>query len=404
MIAKDLLFAHLVGDPRLRLWGLTPRERLRRQIEQLGKVEWIGKLQDLPPNAAVLIVDSGYVTELSTLKRLVGREDTVLRCPADGRFAAAHVSAENAEHALGMLLGDAGQAPQTLAVLNPAEIEVFDRRLRRSAPPFLEPVSADALGRLEDSLYGNAYKGITDLVTKWFWPKPAKHAVRAFANWGISPNAVTITGIALMVLSAALFLKAQFALGLVAGWIMTFLDTVDGKLARVTARSSRLGHVLDHGVDILHPPFWYVFWGMALADFQPVLGLDRVDFYWLIVIGYVAGRLFEALFHSLGDCTIFDWRPFDAYFRLFTARRNTCMILMTLSVVLGRPEWGFVSVAFWTVLTSAVMALRLAYGTIVRLKTGPLESWLADREVAARDHARAYATFSETRGAYASTS
>ena len=42
---------------------------------------------------------------------------------------------------------------------------------------------------------------------------------------------------------------------------MTFLDTVDGKLARVTLTSSPFGNVLDHSLDLIHPPFWYWAWG-----------------------------------------------------------------------------------------------------------------------------------------------
>src|SRR3546814_2416912 len=46
-----------------------------------------------------------------------------------------------------------------------------------------------------------------------------------------------------------------FWTGLAAAWIMTFLDTVDGKLARVTLASSRWGNAYDHGIDLIHPPF-----------------------------------------------------------------------------------------------------------------------------------------------------
>ena len=42
---------------------------------------------------------------------------------------------------------------------------------------------------------------------------------------------------------------------------MTFLDTVDGKLARTTLTSSKWGDIFDHGIDLVHPPFWYVAWG-----------------------------------------------------------------------------------------------------------------------------------------------
>ena len=287
-----------------------------------------------------------------------------------------------------------------MRVVDPSTLDAFDEVLRRSSPPLLEPVSERERGRLENLLYGNAYRGITDLVTKWFWPRPAKRAVHWLADHGATPNMVTSTGILLMLLAAVLFYQGHYALGLAAGWIMTFLDTVDGKLARVTVQSSRLGGVLDHGMDILHPPFWYIFWGMSLTGFDTMLGLDRVDYYWMIVIGYVGGRLFELLFDLLGSCSIFTWRPFDAYFRLVTARRNTCMILLTVAVAVGRPDWGFVSVALWTALTTAVLGLRLVHGAIVRAMHGPLRSWLSDPEQAAREHPRAYRQFSVTRSAY----
>ena len=65
------------------------------------------------------------------------------------------------------------------------------------------------------------------------------------------------------------------------GWLMTFLDTVDGKLARVTVTSSRIGDVLDHGLDIIHPPLWYIAWGVGLpaglAMRSRLAGIDLAD-------------------------------------------------------------------------------------------------------------------------------
>jgi hypothetical protein len=122
--------------------------------------------------------------------------------------------------------------------------------------------------------------------------------------------------------------------------------------------------------------------------------------YWMIVLGYVAGRIVEGLFPLLGECTIFTWKPFDAWFRLVTARRNPCLILMTLSALAGRPDWGFVAVTFWTVLTTLVLLLRLLQGLVARLAGGPLQSWLSAPDVAQGPNAKAYRIFGSTRGAY----
>jgi hypothetical protein len=131
------------------------------------------------------------------------------------------------------------------------------------------------------------------------------------------------------------------------------------------------------------------------------MGFDQGQMYWLIIIAYVVGRLVEGIFPLLGDCSVFTWRPWDAWFRLITARRNPNLILLTLSLMIARPDWGFIAVTFWSVVTSAVLVFRLAHAFLVRLKQGPLSSWLSEDNVATGPNAKAYAVFGATRGAYA---
>ncbi|MGB5251544.1 MAG: CDP-alcohol phosphatidyltransferase family protein [Sedimenticolaceae bacterium] len=394
-------YFHIIGDPQVKLWGITPRERLLRQIRQVADISPIDDLSALPHDASVLLLRGEYVMEVRILRRLLGHPGTLLRCASDQRLAAAFVSAAHAVAADALLRGDLATVPEGLTVVDPVGLESFDMELSRSAQPLLAPVSPSERQRLEDLLYGSAYKGITDLVTKWFWPRPAKRAVRWLADRRATPNMVTSVGMLLMLLAGLLFYQGHYALGLAVGWVMTFLDTVDGKLARVTAQSSRLGHFFDHGIDLLHPPFWYILWGMSLTEFDTMLGLDQTEYYWMIVIGYVGGRLCEGLFGLLGSCSIFGWRPFDAYFRLFTARRNTCMLLLTSAVAVGRPDWGLVAVALWTAFTTTVLTARLLHGAFARATSGPLRSWLSDPEQAERDHPRAFHQFSVTQRAYA---
>jgi len=287
---------------------------------------------------------------------------------------------------------------QNFAVVDAGSLASYEGKLRKAEEPLLLPITAATSSELEDHLYGRSYKGITDLVTKWFWPRPAKHAVAVCAHLGLTPNMVTIIGVALVIYAGFAFYQGDYWLGLAASWFMTFLDTVDGKLARVTIKSSRIGHVLDHGMDIVHPPFTYMLWGMSLSG--PIFGFLLEELYWWIFAGYIGGRFIEGAFHQLGTCTLFDWRPFDAYFRLVTGRRNPCLIIFTVALALGSPEGGFFGVVTWTVLTTAVLMLRLLQATAVRMTDGPLASWLADPKGAQAAHPQAFRTFSRTRGAY----
>jgi phosphatidylglycerophosphate synthase len=157
---------------------------------------------------------------------------------------------------------------------------------------------------------------------------------------------------------------------------------VDGKLARVTVTSSRFGHYFDHIIDIVHPPIWYILWGIGLEVYKGgVFGLPLGPIIWLLMTGYIAGRLVEAAFTSgLGRFGIFCWRPVDSYFRLITARRNPCMILLTLGALAGRPDVGLLAVVLWTVLTSIFLLIRLTMAFFVRVRKGPLRSWLMDAD------------------------
>ena len=318
-----------------------------------------------------------------------------------GTPAAAIVAAADAPAATALLTGAPGHQLDHLPRIGVKDLGAFEGELRKAAPPLLKPITAQAAPALEERLYGASYKGITDFVTKWWWPVPAKAAVRFCADRRISPNSVTVVGFLLMLASCWLFYAGWLGLGLVSAWVMTFLDTVDGKLARVTVQSSRFGHALDHGMDILHPPFWYWLWGLSLLPLDPTFGLDFAALMWCILIGYIGGRAIEGAFYGLGDATLFAWRPFDAYFRLFTARRNPCLVLLTAGWLGGAPEVGFGLVAIWTLLSTLVLLWRLLCACAVRLLQGPLTSWLA-RPDAAQRHPRAHRTFASTRRAYGS--
>ena len=410
--------ALIVGDTPCRLWGLDAHERLRRQLREVGVRVVVTDPAQASDAQQILVIDARFLFGLLTLRGILGHPDTLLIRPDDARVAAALVAREWLD-AVVACVRDGTAKPPGLRAITVLDLAGYDRNLRKTAPPLLEEVTPDKCPALEALLYGNAYKGVTDFVTKWWWPRPARLLVRWCADHGITPNMVTLLGVALVLAATYAFYRGAYGVGLACAWAMTLLDTVDGKLARVTVASSKLGHVLDHGVDIVHPPFWYLAWGVGLGAIEVIdpllwtvawgLGLDTaqpgrtsiVVLCGLVFGGYLAGRLIEVAFHQLGRCGIFAWRPFDAWFRLITARRNPCLVILTIGTLAGRPELAFVGVVAWTLASTAILFLRLLYAAFVRWQSGqPLDSWLKDGTSAAREHARAWRIFSVTRGAY----
>ncbi|MGB5487348.1 MAG: CDP-alcohol phosphatidyltransferase family protein [Lysobacterales bacterium] len=396
------IYAFVSETSEVHLWGLDAEQRLRRQLNEVGKivkgefsqVHWVDHADDLPATGQVLLFNGNFVFENRTIEGVIATPNRVLQ--RENEIAAAFVDAEKTAKIIDHMRDQSQQLPDGLTIIRPGDLKAFDFNLRSSTRPFLEHVSVNNKDELENKLYGNAYRGITDLVTKFVWPRPAKQMVHVCANLGITPNMVTSIGLVLVIAASFLFLHGYYAWGLLAGWIMTFLDTVDGKLARVTIRSSKFGHLYDHLIDLIHPPFWYIMWGASLVGFSGAMGLSFEQMSWAIALAYISGRCVEGLFQLLGSCEIFTWRPIDAWFRLVTARRNPCMIILTLCVLVGRPDWGFIAVTFWTVLTTVILNLRLAYAAFVRFRHGPLSSWLSEEDVATGPNAHAYTIFGST--------
>ncbi|MBW2708158.1 MAG: CDP-alcohol phosphatidyltransferase family protein [Deltaproteobacteria bacterium] len=379
------LYTYIHGESMERIWGLTSGQRIERVLKTFMESTRVDDLSVLKRNDSVLIFHGGRLFDDRLIQYLAETPNMILQLEEDGKkvAVAAHVSAGLAHQALEMIEETSGS--ESLVGVKTRTLETlpiaFQQGLRKSAPPFALPISAKKAGDLEQRLYDWSYKGVTDLVTKWVWPLPARWVVGQCVRFGIHPNHVTFIGLVLVILAGVLFACGQYGWGLLAGWVMTLLDTVDGKLARVTVTSSRFGHYFDHVIDLVHPPVWYVLWGLGLGMSYPNGGgwFSLTALLWCIVIGYVLGRLTEGLFSwCLGGFGIFCWRPVDSYFRLITGRRNPNLILLTAGVLLGRPDLGLATVAFWTVGTSLFLLARLGMAGWVRMTRGPLRSWFMD--------------------------
>ncbi|PKM13455.1 MAG: hypothetical protein CVV13_01705 [Gammaproteobacteria bacterium HGW-Gammaproteobacteria-3] len=382
-------YAFLINESPVKLWGLSSRERLTRQLAQVGVTDILTRLDQAPQDAKIIIVRMDYLFPDRVLRTLVGTEATLLSVPAAGGEipVAATVVSQNVDQALAWLSA-ADTAPEfdgTMARLTPETlVGDYDSKLRKLAPPKVLPISESNREVLENELFTGVYKGITDLITKWVWPRPARCVTRWCAERGIQPNHVTGLSLGLTLLAGWAFMEQYWTLGLAAAWIMTFLDTVDGKLARVTVTSSAFGNIFDHGIDLLAPPVWYVLWGLALGEggYNPGIMAVALDTtIQLTVIGYIVGRVAEGAFQLFGECSMFAWRPFDSFFRLITARRNPNLVLLSVSVLAGRPDLGLLAVALWTGLSTVILLVRLGIGLNVGVIKGqPVISWLGQPE------------------------
>ncbi|ODT89602.1 CDP-alcohol phosphatidyltransferase family protein [Phenylobacterium sp. SCN 70-31] len=356
----------ILGAGDVRIWGMTARERLRRTFVRAG----LGVADEPPTSGSVVLALGGWVYDESLIATLAKRPEAVL-VTDDGGAVAAHVPAARAAEAAAAL--ERGEEPVGLARLSLADL-AYNEELRKREAPVLTRLTAQNVREVEARTFAGSYKGVTDLVTKYWWPVPARIVTRWCAVAGLKPNHVTFLGFLLVLAAFWLFWQGQFGWGLVCAWVMTFLDTVDGKLARVTLTSSAIGNVFDHGIDLIHPPFWWWAWyvgcfGTAIAADLPGIALG------MILAGYVLQRVEEGIFLRAFGFHIHSWRPFDSFFRLITARRNPNLLILTPAWLLGWPGEGLILVGVWTAICLIVHAVQL-----VQAFAAPRErlvSWLS---------------------------
>ena len=66
--------------------------------------------------------------------------------------------------------------------------------------------------------------------------------------------------------------------------------------------------------------------------------------FWTVIVailgGYVLQRMMEGIAIKWLGLEIHIWRPIDTLFRQITARRNPNLVILTVSVLLGRPDLG----------------------------------------------------------------
>lgn len=358
--------AIILGPSDLRIWGMTAAERLRRTFLRAG----VPVMETPPGEGHVVLALGNWIYDESVMAALVGRPGIVL-VTDDGEVVAANVPADRVVQVSDDLTR--GVDPGGLQRLSLAEL-AYNSALRKREPPVLVCLTANNVRAVEARTFAGSYKGVTDLVTKYLWPVPARIVTRWCAVARLRPNHVTFIGFLLVLAAFWLFWEGAFGWGLVCAWIMTFLDTVDGKLARVTLTSSEIGNVFDHGIDLIHPPFWWFAWYVGCQQTgQPPPWPELCLF--LIIVGYVLQRAEEGAFMRLFGFHVHVWRPFDSFFRLITARRNPNLLLLTPAWLLGYPEIGLVLVAGWTAICLIVHGAQVLQALM--MGRARVVSWLS---------------------------
>lgn len=375
-------YIYIAGNSETTLWSLSGRERLQRMVSAHNNTILIEDADKLPPQSPALLLCANYLFDTRVLTSLLALDENMVLYSDDDIPVAARIIGNRAGSVLtGLLPEGSSQIIATLPHYTVADLQLgFQQNLKKKDAAYVLPIKKTNRKELELELFAGSYKGVTDLVTKWLWPVPAFWFTQLCVRKGWSPNDVTIASWILAIFAGVAFWYGHYGTGLVMGWFMTFLDTVDGKLARVTVTSSRMGDVLDHGLDLIHPPLWYIAWGVGLATtLTPIADSTLSLLVGLMFFGYIGGRLCEGAFNYwLASFDIFIWRQMDSFNRLITARRNPNLILLTVGWLADRPDIGLFMVVAWHLISTFILMWQLYIAWRIKQQQGTLVSWLED--------------------------
>ena len=369
-----------VGDNPARAFGMAADAR----ADALGIKAGMEPAATPDAGRATVLADLDYAWDPAWARAIAQRPGTAL--VKEGRAVLVHLPAGgDVDMVAAAMREKRALDPGALTILDADTAELSNKELRKRERPFVLPLVAGDEDIVERAAYDASYKGVTDALTLYLWRRPAFYMTRWAANAGLSPNFITLIGALMCVAAFFFFWEGRYWAGCAAGLGFMVLDTVDGKLARCTGQSSKWGNIFDHGIDLVHPPFWYWAWAEGLGLHGPLLaqryeGLEPVYqalVLTAIVVGYIAQRVIEGIFMRRYGMHIHVWRPVDSKFRLITARRNPNMVILVASLVFGRPDIGLQLVALWTILSLIFHAVRLAMANGRADRGRQIISWLS---------------------------
>ena len=363
--------------------AVTPDHPVRRAVDRrdLGKLRVVWESAEEPlgerllnaarsaPHSAWLVLSGDSIVDDRLIPQIAALEGNVVFAGGDGGErgailrldAGALHAAPTGESLLAVAeqLKDAGD----LRVMGPEEFDGYITKLRRDLEPYLFRVTdVTTRKRAERFLFWSNYKGSTDFMTKYVWPPLVWILVRPLAKWRVHPNSVTAVSILATLLAIPLWMEGWWVTGFFLAYLMSLLDSVDGKLARLTYTYSGLGNVLDHGLDLVHPPFWYMAWawGLSGGDAQSAVYQASV---------WIADRLFPPVFKARTGRSIHGYLPIDVKIRTFISRRNVNLPFFTASVAIDllRPGGGWeisIGVFYVMVIWQAVCVVYHATRTV----------------------------------------
>ncbi|MDY6967069.1 MAG: CDP-alcohol phosphatidyltransferase family protein [Spirochaetota bacterium] len=198
----------------------------------------------------------------------------------------------------------------------------------------------------EKIIFNMQYKGVMDIIYMYLYRPVVEICVKFLSKLGVHPNSVSIINIFIGILAIPLFLTGHFLYALILTLITMIMDAIDGPLARLTFKTSKLGHYLDKITHMVLHISWLLSIGFALSrlhgNYIPIFISLTIIAMFFIFRGIRSS--FRRKFHR----SIYDLSRFDIIFRSISGNRwNINMIFLFSGIITGDFLMSLYMITIW---------------------------------------------------------
>ena len=242
------------------------------------------------------------------------------------------------------------------------ELDPYVPSLRLTMAPYMVRLtSADQIRSLDHLMYHRCFKGVIDAVARYGYYHLVRWITRGLSRTSLPPNLFTLLSVLGIWGAIPCFALGHVGAGVVVAWAAVLLDSIDGKLARLTLHLSEAMGRFEHIAAMPGLGLWYAALGWHYSGGDLFSARPGALAGWVLLGSFLADKIASGWFRRLFGKELFDYRPVDAAFHLVACRRNTALLILTLGLATGTDAGAFAILTGWMGATLVFHAIRFAW-------------------------------------------
>lgn len=370
LLKRTLLTLHTIGVQEVFILTGQQMETVRQTVgdgSDLGlRIRLVDTDNGSPlvtlPQGPTLVLEGNHICDERILRILCQEEGAAV--VIDSESETTYVGAAIGEPDIQLFLLDAQwpeqwiqTAPEgTITVIDISQLEAHQPEVRRSLKPYWFCIqSEDDARQAKLQLSERAQKGTLDWWA-WYINRPIENwLMRYLADWPVTPNQISLItnvaayGVALLWATGHLWPWALLAV------MVSILDGLDGKMARVKGLASRLG-ALEHSFDVLWEQTWYL--ALAWAGYTMQGSVTPLLLGLSLLLLDTFNRHIHMQFRQITGYSLSEYSTLDRSFRWIDGRRNTYLPYILIGAALGKPSFSLAAMAVHAGLTAVVYSIQ----------------------------------------------